>query len=256
MSPGAFGIEDGSGVDAEVLIRRILAVDSAQRAEMRDVTFDAVYVERDNNDEAGPRDKVRIVKKVYLRFDPDTTLFHETYLQLFKDGVLRDESDLRSEEKTRREDKAKRKGRDIAYPFLRPFRPEMQDFYAVSYRGIEDDLEDLGPCHHFRVTATEESDSLINGDYYFEAATFHLARVDFSPARLVKKTMFRLKELRLSLVCGPVEKDIWLPRRFEVSGKGKAALFFGVDFAGTEYYRNPIINSGLSDSLFAGENHE
>ena len=92
--------------------------------------------------------------------------------------------------------------------------------------------------------------SFINGDFYFEAGSFHLVRVDFSPAKLVKKAMFKLKELHMKLFYGLTPEGYWLPREFNIKGKGKAAFFFGVNISGRESYRNPIINSGIDDKIF------
>jgi len=252
----ARSMQADNGIDPEVLIERILAVDSVQRSLVNDIVFDAEYVEREDKGDKGIKEKVRLVKKIYVRFDEDTALYHEEFLEYYKDGELKSEKDLRKEAKKRREQKVKRKGKDMTYPILRPFHDEYRDRYDITYVGLEDEMEGCDPCHHFRVHALEEVDSLVNGDFYFESSTFHLVRVDFSPAKLVKKTMFRLKELKLSMLCDEVADDIWLPVQFDVRGKGKAALFFGVNFAGTEYYRNPVINSGLDDSLFVGEDDD
>ena len=148
------------------------------------------------------------------------------------------------------EKRQKRKARDISHPMVRPFYKERRPLYDISYQGVAEERIDDRVCHHFRVTAKQPADSLINGDYYFEAETFHLVRVDFSPSKLVKKLMFKLNELNMSLLYGPDTEGYWLPRQFDVQGKGKAAFFIGVNFAGTEYYRNPVVNSGLDDSIF------
>jgi hypothetical protein len=105
-------------------------------------------------------------------------------------------------------------------------------------------------CHQFSVRAKEKQKDLINGDYYFEVESFHLVRVDFSPAELVKKTMFKLNRLDMSIQYEPTPDSIWLPRQFDIEGEGKAAFLFGVRFAGTEYYRNPRINSGIKADIF------
>ena len=106
------------------------------------------------------------------------------------------------------------------------------------------------------MTAREKDPELINGDFYFETETFHLARLDFSPAKLGGNMMFKMKRLEMTLICGPTEDGYWLPRRFDLTGKGKAILIVGVKFAGAEYYRNPRINTGLSDELFEVDNGE
>ncbi len=242
--------QESGGIDPEALIERILAADLAQCELIDDVTFDAEYVEREDKGDEGIKEKVRLVKKVYIKFFEDTAWYAEEFLEYYKDGKLKSDDDLRKEAKDRTEKKLKRKARDISFPMLRPFHPERRDLYQIEYIGVADDRIDEYVCHHFRATAREASDSLINGDYYFESETFRLVRVDFSPSKLVKKTMFKLKELNMSLRYSPNENGIWLPVQFDAKGKGKAAFFFGVNFAGTEYYRNPIINSGLDDSLF------
>jgi len=242
--------EEQNGIDPEALIERILAVDREQRAQIQDLTFDAEYVEREDKGEEGFKEKLRLIKKVYIKFVGDTAWYHEDFLELYKEGERRSDDDLRAEARDRREKKEKRKGRDISYPILRPFYPEHRDFYDITYLGVADDRIQDRVCHQFRVKAKEETDSLINGDFYFEAEGFHVVEVDFSPAKLTKKMMFKLSELDMSIIFGPNSESHWLPKEFEVRGKGKAALFFGVSFAGTEYYTNPIVNSGLEDSIF------
>lgn len=254
-APRAAGQED-NGIDPEALINRILSVQKQQRAELHDVIFDAEYVEGDQKDD-GFHEKVRFEKKIYLKYLPDTVLFHEQYLAYYKDGKLQSEKELKKEAADRMEKKKKRHMRDISYPMLKPFYPEERPLYDITYEGVPQDEIDGYLCHHFKVRAKEEIDTLINGDFYFDAETFHTVRVDFSPAKLVKKMMFRLNELNMSLTYGPTGDDnIWLPRQFHLEGKGKAGILFGVHFGGTEYYRNPIINSGVSDNLFKGDSDE
>ena len=246
--------QDGNGIDPEALIERILAVDQQQRDRIHDVVFDAEYVEREDKGDEGFKEKIRFVKRIYVKYLADTALFHEEYLEYYKDGELKSQKDLEKEAKDRREKKAKRKGRDISYPILRPFNPEFRELYNIEYLGVDPEMIEHRVCHQFRVTAKEEAEGLINGDYFFEAESFHLVRVDFSPAKLVKKTMFKLKELDMSIAYTPTDDGYWLPHQFSVRGKGKAAFFFGVNFAGTEYYRNPVVNGGIDDSVFEEKN--
>jgi hypothetical protein len=251
LTAGTVGAaQDNNGIDPEALIERTLAVDRAQREEIHDVTYDAEYIEYEDKGDEGYVEKLRIVKKVYVKYFEDTAWYHEEFVELYKDGKLQSEKDLAKEAKDRREKKAKRKARDISYPMLRPFYPERRHLYEITYLGVAGERIQDRVCHHFQVKAVDEVDTLINGDFYFEADGFHLVEVDFSPAKLVKKTMFKLKELNMTIVYGPNSEGYWLPRQFDISGKGKAAFFFGVNFSGTEYYTSPVVNSGLSDSLF------
>jgi hypothetical protein len=48
----------------------------------------------------------------------------------------------------------------------------------------------------------------------------------------------------------PSSDGHWLPEKFDISGKGKAAFFIDVDWHGTEYFKNPQINTGLSEDQF------
>ncbi len=246
-----------SGIDPEAIIERVLAVEHQQREELRDVVLESEYVELEDEGDKGFREKVRFVKRVFIKYLPDTTLLHEDYLEYYKEGKRKTEEELREEAAKRIEKRRKRKGRDISMSLHTPFRPDHRDLYDIEYLGVADGKIDDYVCHHFRVRAREETDSLINGDYYFEAESFHLVHVDFSPAKLAKKAMFRLRELNMSVSYGPGPEGFWLPRRFDIEGKGKAVLFFGVSFVGTEYFRNPIVNTGLDDAIFEeGNNSE
>lgn len=237
------------GIDPEALIERILVADSAQRRRLTDVTFDAELVVGEMKKD-GFHEKERFIKKVYIKYLADTTLFREEYLEYYKDGVRQSEEELRKKARERREKARKRRTRNIAYPMLRPFQPEYRDQYEITYRGVADGRIEGRVCYRFDVTSKVPDARHINGTYYFEADGFHLVRCDFQPARLTSKFMFKMKELHMSVRFGPAGDDLWLPVQFDISGRGKAAFLFGVNFAATEYYRNPVINSGLSAGLF------
>jgi len=242
--------QNQSGIDPEALIERVLAADQSERGQIRDVTFDAEYIEREDEGDERVREKIRLEKNVYVKYLADTAWYAERYLAYYLDGEKQSENDLRNEAADRMEKKQQRKAKDISYPMLRPFYSKYRPLYNIAYLGVaEERIENL-ICHHFRVTAKQPADSLINGQYFFEAENFHLVRVDFSPSKLVKKMMFKLRELDMSIIYGPTGEGVWLPRQFDIRGKGKAAFFIGVAFSGSEYYRNPRINTGLADSLF------
>lgn len=247
---GSVAALEQGGIDPEALIERIIAADQTQRELIRDITYDAEYVEREDKGDQGVVEKVRLVKREYVKCLPDTAWFAVKYLEYYKEGERKSDDDLRKEAADREEKKAKRKALDVSYPMLRPFYPEHRARYSIEYQGITDERIDDRVCHHFRVESHEEAENLINGDFYFEADNFRLVRVDFSPARLTRKLIFRMKELNMTVLYGPTSDGFWLPQQFDIQGKGKTAFFFGVNFAGTEYYRNPVINSGLDDSLF------
>jgi hypothetical protein len=241
-------------IDADALIDRILANHDRQREALKDVTFESQYVEGEETDK-GFVEKVRFNKKVYIKYLPDTAWYHEEYLEYYKENELQSARDCYAAGKERTEKKQKRKSRDISYDMVKPFFPAQRSKYEIGYKGLADEKINDRVCHHFVVRAREDSDQLINGDYYFEGESFNLVRVDFSPAKLVKSVWFKLNRLDMSVQYAPNTDGYWLPSRFSVVGKGKATLFIGVNFGGTEFFRNPVVNSGLDDKLFEAD-HE
>ena len=237
------------GIDPDALIERILAVEDQQRQQISTVIVDAEYVEGEEKD-GEFFEKVRFIKKIYIKYLADTALYHEDYVEYYKDGKLQSQKDLDKEARDRKEKKAKRKVKDISFSMLQPFRPDYRDLYDIEYLGVSPDPVEGYVAHHLEVTAKEDADSLINGDYFFDVESFHLVRVDFSPAKLVKKAMFKLNEMSMSIVYGPTDDGYWLARQFDIAGKGKAMFFIGVKFAGSEYYRNPVINTEIDDEIF------
>jgi hypothetical protein len=175
--------QDRSGIDPEALIERMLAVDRAQREKVRDVTFDAEYVEREDKGDEGVREKIRFDKRVFISFGADSNRYAEEYVAFYKEGELQNDETLRKEARDRIEKKQKRRAKDISWPMLRPFYPEYRSLYDIKYHGVADERIDDMVCHLFRVTAKQPSDTLINGDYYVEAENFHLVRVDFTPSK-------------------------------------------------------------------------
>ena len=248
LFPVAAGAQQ-DGIDPAAIIERILAVDAQQRETLKNVTFQSEYIEGEQTDE-GFKEKLRFVKKVYVKYLKDTAWYRDDYLEYYKEGKLQSAEDRDDIAAERKEKKARRKSKDISYDMLIPFKPAKRDLYQIDYKGVAPDKIDDRVCHHFVVSANDASDQLINGDYYFEAESFHLVRVDFTPAKLIKSVWFKLSKLDMSISYGPTADGYWLPTRFFLVGKGKATLFIGVNFGGTEFFKNPVVNSGLSDQLF------
>ncbi|HKK20989.1 MAG TPA: hypothetical protein VJ983_05900 [candidate division Zixibacteria bacterium] len=242
--------QDDQGIDPEALIDRILSVDRKQRSEVHDVTFDAEYIEGDRNDNGELKQKVRFLKKIFVKYEDDTALFKEKYLTYYKNGELQSEDKLEKEAASRQEKRISRKAKDISYDMLKPFYPDERVHYTIAYKGVANQQIEHYTCYHFRVEAKEEEEQYINGDYYIDAESFHLVEVDFSPAKLVRKAMFKMNELRMTIMYGPTDDGYWFPRQFDIELSAKAMFLIGVSLSGTEYYRNPVVNSGLSDDLF------
>ena len=237
-----------NGSEKDGLIKQILMVEQHQREQVHSVMFDAEYIEGEDKD-GEFIEKVRFDKKISVKYLEDTALFHEEFLAFYKEGELQDEGKLSDEAKDRKDKKEKRKAKDISYSMLEPFHDTA--LYNIDYLGIANDSIEGYICHHFKVEAKEEDPDLINGDFYFDSESFQLVRVDFRPAKLVKKMMFKMKEFDMSILFAPTDENFWFPKQFDIAGKGKAMFFIGVKFAGTEYYRNPQVNVEIPDELFA-----
>lgn len=235
--------------DSEAIIEQVLKAEKNQMDTIKTISYDAEYIEGEYKDE-GFKEKIRFIKKVYVKYLPDTSLMYEKYLEFYKDGKLQDPKKMAKEAKERIEKKQKRKAKDISFSMLEPFYPENRELYDISYIGIDNEEVEGVSCYHFKVNAKEEDDKLINGDFYFDVNTFFPVKVDFSPAKLVKKMMFKLNDMKLSIRYGYSPDSVWLPNQFDISGKGKAMFFIGVKFAGTEYYRNAVINSPETEKIF------
>jgi hypothetical protein len=249
-APRSDPAQRASGIDPDALIQQILNVQAKQRAAINDVILDAEYIEGDKENDGTLEEKKRFIKKIYVRYLPDTTWYHEDYLEYYKEGKLQEEKELAKQAREQAEKKQKRKTRNMAYPMLTPFEPHNQDQYVIAYQGVTEERIEGFVCHQFRVDAREKDPDRINGDYWFDAESFQLVRVDFSPAKLRKNIMFKLNRLSMTMTYAPTPDGYWLPRRFEIEGKGKAAFFFGTKFAATEYYSNPQINAGIQAEVF------
>ncbi len=237
------------GIDSDAIIERILSADAQRSQFLKDVVFEAEWVEGEDKD-GRFKEKVRFDKKVFIKYLKDTALLAEEYLAYYKEGEQQSDKDLRGEAKDRLKKKKKRKARDISYPMLEPFYSEKRSEYKIEYLGVATDSIDSYVCHHFKVSALIEDENHINGDFYFDAETFNAVRIDFTPAKLVRKTMFKISKLDLTVHFAPGVDGLWLPTQFDIDMKAKAAFLFGVKVRGTEYYRNPVINSGIDDSMF------
>lgn len=249
LAVSGFAMQQPGEANPEMLIAEILRVDSLQRASIGTLIMDA-ETSSGKREASGFVEAERFVKRLSIKYLPDTTWYREQFLRYFKDGQEQDARALAKAEAKERDEAERRKNRNISAPLLRPFAASHRPLYMIEYKGIVDNINDAYQCHHFVVTAKEAVDSLINGDFYFEIESHHLALAEFSPSKLVKKTMFRLSELRMSVSFLPDEHNNWLPRQFELSGKGKAALFIGVQFAVVESYTNHRLGEPLADSLF------
>lgn len=240
----------GQQMDSKQLIEKILEVEKTQKALVQDLTLDAVFIEGKKEKDGQIKEKARFIKKVFLKFLPDSTLMHEEYLEYLKEGKPQKEKDMLKEVADRTEKKKKRKAKDISHSMYTPFYPKNNAIYDYELIGVYPELIEGHVCYELRLTAKEEIDSLINGTYYIDTATFDFVKINFAPAKLVKKLMFKLHKLNMTILFDKTGEGLNYPKQFIIDGKGKAALFIGVNFYATEKYSNPVFNSGLEDNIF------
>jgi hypothetical protein len=238
------------GNNSDSLITRILSADAEQRKKLHDVVFDAEFVEGETKDDSTFVEKTRFMKRIYLKYLPDTAWFHEDYVQYYKEGRLQSAEDRDKEAADRLEKKRKRGAMDISFPMLRPFTDKYRNLYEITYDGMTSTPGEQRQCHKFHVTALEPADTLINGDFYFETEGLHLAKVEFSPSKLTKRSMFKMSEMKISLTYEPLADGYWLPTKFHLSMRAKAMWLIGVKVAGSEEFRNPVVNGGIDDKIF------
>jgi len=228
-------------MDENDLINRMVSRYDEMWNDVEIVEYDAELLEGSLDDSGALKVEDRFLKQVVVTVLPDTTLLDEKYIAYYKDGELQDEDRLRKEAGKRIERREKSESRGISWPILTPFFPDQREYYEFIYRGVSDSLVSGFLCHVIDVRSLKEHDQRIHGTYYIDTKSLHPVRLDFRPSKLGGGTMFKLKQLDMTVWSAPVEDDLWLPTRFDITGKGRAALLVGVSFAGREYYRNPRI---------------
>ncbi len=237
-------------IDSDAIIQKAISVEAELRMKIKDLVVDAEYIEGKLDDDGNFQEKLKFTKRIYRKIFPDTLWKHEEFLEFYDQGKLASEKEKNKAVKKWKKRKAKTANKHDLMFMLFPFYAENKEKYSFKYLGLNEKKVNGRLCHHFKVEALLEEKSLIHGDYYIEAEGFHLARVTFRPAKLVKKMMFKLHKLDMAIDYSPLTEETWLPQKFEITGKGKAALFFGVNFGGSEIFSNAIINGGIDDSMF------
>ena len=232
-----------TAIDADAIIQKVVEVEARQRAEIRDVIFDAEYIELEKDDNGEMKEKMRLEKTVTLKYVNDSVLYDETFNAYYKKGELMSEDELATIARERTERKKKRGSRDISYSILSPFYDQNKQDYSITYLGVHDSTISDYLCHKFKVESLTEDKKAINGEYYFDADSFHLVKVDFAPAKKGGNFFFKMKKLEMSMMFAPDSDGYWFPTRFDITGQGKAMFFIGVSWAGTEYFRNPRVNT-------------
>ena len=250
---GSVFSQQQTAIDPDAIIQKVVEVETQQRAELKDVIFDAEYIELEKDDNGEMKEKMRLEKTVTLTFKNDSVFYDETYNAYYKNGELMSEDELAKIARKKTEKKKKRGSRDISYLILSPFYDKNKQDYSITYLGVHDTTVSDYLCHKFKVESLTKGKKDINGEYYFDADSFHLVRVDFTPAKKGGNFFFKMKKLEMSMMFAPDADGYWFPTRFDISGQGKAMFFIGVSWAGTEYFRNPRVNTIEAEPAAAQE---
>ena len=95
-----------NGIDPEVLIDLILQVETGQRNQLDDLTFDAVLSEGDRKGDSLVV-KSHFTKKIFVKYVNDTAWFHEDYLEYYQEGQKKSDKDCVKEAKKKKEKAAR-----------------------------------------------------------------------------------------------------------------------------------------------------
>ena len=232
-----------AAIDADAIIQKVVEVEAQQRAEIRDVIFDAQYIELEKDDNGEMKEKMRLEKTVTLTYLDDSISYSEIFNAYYQQGQLMSDEVLAKIAREKTEKKKKRGSRDISYRILSPFYDQNKQDYSITYLGVHDTTVSDYLCHKFKVESLTKDDEAINGEYYFDADSFQLVKVDFAPAKKGGNLFFKMEKLEMSIMFAPNSDGYWFPTRFDITGQGKAMFFIGVNWAGTEYFRNPRVNT-------------
>jgi len=217
-------------ITLDALIDSVLAAREIQDRAITDITLDSRLIEKRTDSDGNPKEIKEYDKEIFIKKIDDSLHIYEQYLSYTKNGEPQPGDKLVEENKKKKEEKAKRGSQDLTYDLFKPFRPEHRPLYNFQFS--DDSIEQVNGyyCFVIRALPREESDSLIDATYYIDSETFQPVRVEFTPARLVKQLMFKLKSFRMSMTYQPYNDSIWLPEKFTLHGEGKAALLFNVFF--------------------------
>lgn len=77
-----------AAIDADAIIQKVVEVEARQRAEIRDVIFDAEYIELEKDDNGEMKEKMRLEKTVTLTYLDDSISYSEIFNAYYQHGQL------------------------------------------------------------------------------------------------------------------------------------------------------------------------
>ena len=243
-------------VDSKALISEIRNIYRRQHAMMQTLSFEVLTREGKIKDSQFVEESTTN-KILAYRFVGDSTVKAERIFAGSINGepVTPDklEEMIKKREEAAKKRERNRKQGEISLSMYKPFLASHEQLYDISYKGTTTPKNSERLCHQFDVRCNEESDSTVNGTFYFDAETLFMVRGEFSPTKIPKGAMFNMKEMSMELDFAPMSDSVWMPVEFRLQGRAKAMMFIGVNFAVQESYRNPKINDPGTDTLFVSK---
>lgn len=251
--PGA--VADSTG--AAEIVSRVMAVRRAQMAGIDDITFDVEAYETSLDGSGNVKETKKYSKKIFMKKAVgDNFKYWEEYLAYYINGIRQEKADLKKLAAEKAEKKKKRGGKDISYDMTLPLKAASRNLYVLTYEGLSPQPVDGYVCYLVRATADSSRvpndimDTLINCLYYIDTVSYQIVQIDFAPAKLVSKFLFKMSALDMRINYEPYGDSLWLPYRFHIRGKARAIYAVGINFEAEEQYNNPVINAGLEESMF------
>ncbi len=239
-----------SAITVDELIDKVLAVRQMQFNSVNDMVCTAEQYEKKADGDGNIKETKKLIKTVYVKKIDGRWAVEENFEEYYLNGQKQDEKALADEVEQIKKDKKRRGNRDLMYDLLAPLLSKNRQMYSFKLDPVVVDRDGFD-CYQLNGTAASDIDTLLNYTYYFDTASYHLVKADFTPAQLTDNFFFKLKEFDMIMTFEPYNDSLWVPYRFKIAGKGKAMLFIGVNFEAEEIYLHPRINVGLPDSLFS-----
>jgi len=233
-------------LDIEQVIAQACRRDSLNRADVHDLVMSAESYGRTLRGDGTIKEEKLFFKTYYFKDSLFRTEFHQYYLNGQLQGAEELQKQVKEDEKRRKEDH----NRDASVIPVELFYPRNRQHYIYSMPGIE--VRQGYTCYHVKAECLEESENLLEGDFWFEVDDFNLVEADFHPARLPTT----IRKLNMTMVYGPAVTGYWLPMSFCLEGRGKALLVIKFNFEVEEKYTRHKINVGLTDDYFSEDANE
>lgn len=237
---------DAQDLTLEDIISGIYIRDSSMHADIMDMTISVEAYARKLSGDGEIKEEGKFIKTYYFK----DTLFAVDFLEYYKDGEKQSDKELAKQKKEAAKKMKKNKSRDAQANPVDPFYPKFRDKYNFDFVGTES--KNGYECYHIFAECLEDSEELIEGDFWFDVDEFNLVVTEFHPAKLPGP----IKQLDMIQTRQPTETGYWMPDYFHIRGRGKVMIFIKFNFEAEEFYSDYKFNTGLTNEIFRENNDE